>query len=258
MKISARSVLMAGVATVTASAVVIAPSVQPPPPPRPTIQLAASSPTLRFSNSKCLYISSIRLTLSLDAARTRSDRQAWCPAPGSDSVRHRTESIADRSTASTSPWSPGWTTGSRSPRGGSAGFRMVGWLTGQIMASATTSANASSPAASSTSPIGFDGNVGVVENLVDFGIDVGRRIRLVGNRRSGIFSALPPTSRCRRGRRGMVRSQHSTTLDGPDGGAGGWSRECRQLGARLARPRSQQPPQRRRKRRRGFQGRRNR
>ena len=42
MKISARSVLMAGVATVTASAVVIAPSVQPLPPPRPTIQLAAA------------------------------------------------------------------------------------------------------------------------------------------------------------------------------------------------------------------------
>jgi len=42
MNISARSVLMAGLATVTASAVVIAPSVQPPPPPRPTIQLAAA------------------------------------------------------------------------------------------------------------------------------------------------------------------------------------------------------------------------
>ena len=41
MNICARSVLMAGVATVTASAVAIAPSVQPPPPPRPTIQLAA-------------------------------------------------------------------------------------------------------------------------------------------------------------------------------------------------------------------------
>ena len=35
MKISARSVLMAGVATLTASAVAIAPSVQPPPPPTP-------------------------------------------------------------------------------------------------------------------------------------------------------------------------------------------------------------------------------
>ena len=42
MTISARSVLMAGVATVTASAVAIAPSVQPPPPPAPTIQLAAT------------------------------------------------------------------------------------------------------------------------------------------------------------------------------------------------------------------------
>ncbi len=41
MKISTRSALMAGAVTLTASAVVIAPSVQPLPPPRPAIQLAA-------------------------------------------------------------------------------------------------------------------------------------------------------------------------------------------------------------------------
>src|SRR6478609_2270228 len=45
MTISARSVLMAGVATATASAVLIAPSVEPLPPPKPAIQLAASSVT---------------------------------------------------------------------------------------------------------------------------------------------------------------------------------------------------------------------
>jgi hypothetical protein len=43
MTISARSALMAGIATVTASAVLIAPSVEPLPPPKPAIQLAASS-----------------------------------------------------------------------------------------------------------------------------------------------------------------------------------------------------------------------
>jgi hypothetical protein len=42
LNISARSALIAGVATVTASAVLIAPSVQPLPPPRPAIQLAAA------------------------------------------------------------------------------------------------------------------------------------------------------------------------------------------------------------------------
>ncbi|WNG91766.1 hypothetical protein [Mycobacterium sp. ITM-2016-00318] len=46
MTISARAALMAGVATITATAM-IAPSVQPPPPPEPTIQLAASSQTLQ-------------------------------------------------------------------------------------------------------------------------------------------------------------------------------------------------------------------
>jgi hypothetical protein len=43
MTISARSALMAGVATVTASAVLIAPSVEPLPPPKPEIQLAANA-----------------------------------------------------------------------------------------------------------------------------------------------------------------------------------------------------------------------
>src|SRR6185312_7619243 len=47
MNISARATLMAGVATVTASAVLVAPSVQPLPPPKPqaaqTIQLAAQT-----------------------------------------------------------------------------------------------------------------------------------------------------------------------------------------------------------------------
>jgi hypothetical protein len=41
MNISARAALMAGVATVTSSAVLIAPSVKPLPPPMPTVQLVA-------------------------------------------------------------------------------------------------------------------------------------------------------------------------------------------------------------------------
>jgi hypothetical protein len=47
MSISARSALIAGVATVTASAVLIAPSVEPLPPMKPTIQLAVSSQALQ-------------------------------------------------------------------------------------------------------------------------------------------------------------------------------------------------------------------
>src|SRR6476646_7830249 len=43
MSVSARAALMAGIATVTASAVFIAPSVQPLPPPKPSIQLAAQA-----------------------------------------------------------------------------------------------------------------------------------------------------------------------------------------------------------------------
>ena len=54
MSISARSALLAGVATVTASAVLIAPSVQPLPPPRPAIQLAAAVVQPRLAPSQTL------------------------------------------------------------------------------------------------------------------------------------------------------------------------------------------------------------
>ena len=59
MTISARAALMAGVATVTASAVLVAPSVQPLPPPKPTIQLAADSSALQPSDPISDYIAQL-------------------------------------------------------------------------------------------------------------------------------------------------------------------------------------------------------
>src|ERR1700752_816344 len=58
MKISARSILMAGVATITASAVLITPSVQPAPPPRPepAIQLTAQVQQLAEPNLHLLQV----------------------------------------------------------------------------------------------------------------------------------------------------------------------------------------------------------
>ena len=58
--------------------------------------------------------------------------------------------------------------------------------------SATSSAKAWSPAASSTSPIGFDGNGSVVENLVDFGVDIGLAFVWLGLDALNSFIPLPP------------------------------------------------------------------
>ena len=73
MNISARSALMAGVTTMTASAVVVAPSVQPLPPPKPTIQLAADSSALQPSDPISDYIAQLNAYFPqlIDAAGQR-------------------------------------------------------------------------------------------------------------------------------------------------------------------------------------------
>ena len=83
------------------------------------------------------------------------------------------------------------------------------------------------------------------------------RIRLAGNRRVEFLHPACRRSALRRGRL-LHRSVQlaATTLAGPDGGAGGWSRELPAAGARACSTAFSTPPQRRRRRRRGFQGRR--
>ena len=49
------------------------------------------------------------------------------------------------------------------------------------------------------------GNGGFVENVLDFGVDVGIGIRLAGTRRVGCILQLPPSAAARRFRRYMVR-----------------------------------------------------
>ena len=89
MSISARSVLMAGVATVTASAVLIAPSVQPA--PRRT---RTGDPTVAAVQQPDATGPHLLQILLSDPARLlgpAAPRRDDFAAPGSDSIRHRTE-----------------------------------------------------------------------------------------------------------------------------------------------------------------------
>ena len=106
MTISARSVLMAGIAAVTASVVAIAPSVQPLPPPRPTIQLAARDAQLLALQEQSASPHR-RAQLTASAARARSTIRNVAPSTGSScDIRSRRISPT-RSTASmiaVEPW----------------------------------------------------------------------------------------------------------------------------------------------------------
>ena len=150
MKISARSVLMAGVATVTASAVVIAPSVQPPPPPTPTIQLAAAvQPLVTTGSHNPVGMGAADPdTAELRHRPPPPPPQIVVPTPGSIGSTHHQHLQRGRTVGALGFPS--------SPSTRSAGFRMsVGWH--HKSTSSTTSASRSSVASSSTSPTGSMG-----------------------------------------------------------------------------------------------------
>ena len=90
MRISTRSVLMAGVAMLTASAVAIAPSVQPAPPPTPapTVQLAADVQPLVQQEPPPLLTVLLNSPLRLLGPAVTPGTLA---PPGSDSVCNRAE-----------------------------------------------------------------------------------------------------------------------------------------------------------------------
>ncbi len=109
MNISARAALMAGVATVTASAVLVAPSVQPLPPPKPTIQLAADSSALQPSDPISDYIAQLNAYFPqlLDAAGQQLSRPGHLferlggTDPDTAELRYRAATAAARSNSHT-------------------------------------------------------------------------------------------------------------------------------------------------------------
>lgn len=185
MKISARSVLMAGVATVTANAVAMAPSVQPPPQPAPAIQLAAA---VQPPDEPGPHLLQILLT---DPARLLGPARPIGtitppPDPIEFSIAPNLADTIDNVYIAVEPWVRygfqvatdivGW-------------IPWVGWLAGQIMVFYTfVEGKVASGAFNIADWLRGDG--GVVENLVDFGIDVGLAFIWLGIDEYNYF--LPP------------------------------------------------------------------
>ena len=87
MDISLRSILTAGISTVTATTLVFAPSVQPPPPPERTVQLTAAVQPLAPQEAPPLYIAD----LAPPTARARGNARNAPTCPGSACHTHSAE-----------------------------------------------------------------------------------------------------------------------------------------------------------------------
>ena len=233
MKISARSVLMAGVATVTASAVAIAPSVQPPPPPAPAIQLAADGPAAGRNPRPHPARDAAAPILTRLLGPASADRNAP-PPPAPIRVLYRAEprqhdrQHLHRRRALGAIWVRGrhstWSAGFR----GSAGSPARSW---HLL---HTSASAWSPASSSTSPIGSGAMAASWRTWsISASTSAWHSSGLESTQFNFLLPPLPPVPPL------PPRPPHAWRpcpgLDdalGPDGGAGGRSRECRQSVAR--------------------------
>ena len=219
---------MAGVATITASAVAIAPSVQPPPPPTPapTIQLAADVQplALRGTTASAHFL----LNSPLAAARARSNTRNAAPSAGSALVLPIAPNLADTIDGiyiAVEPWVQyGFEVATAVVRW----IPYVGWFAGLIMDGYFFGESlVASGVFNFTDWLRGDG--GVVENLVDFGIDVGLAFVWLGIDALDSFIPLPPF--CCYPPRPPVQGPFSGFDDalGPDGdAAGSWSHQCRQ------------------------------
>ena len=166
MEFSARSFLMAGVATVTGSAVAFAPSVQPPPPPEPTIQLTAAVQPLTQQQDllSILLTSPERL---LGPAVTPGTITSP-PAPLAIPIAPNLADTIDNTYLAVEPWVRygfqvaadvlGW-------------VPFVGWLSGQIMVFYNFFESKIQSAVFNFTDW-LRGQGGVIENVVDFGVDV--------------------------------------------------------------------------------------
>jgi hypothetical protein len=166
MEISGRAVVMAGIATVAASAVAIAPSVQPLPPPERTVQLtAAVQPLAQQENLLSILLTDpVRLLGPAVTPGTITPP----PAPEAISIAPNLADTIDNVYLGVEPWVR-W------------GFQVatdvlgwvpwVGWLSGQIMVFYNFFEGMVQSGVFNFTDW-LRGQGGVVENLVDFGVDV--------------------------------------------------------------------------------------
>ena len=167
MDISLRSILTAGISTVTATTLVFAPSVQPPPPPERTVQLAAAVQPLAPQEPllSVLLTSPLRL---LGPAVTPGTLPP-APAPLAIPIAPNLANTIDSTYLAVEPWVQyGFEVATAVVRW----IPYVGWFAGQIMVFYTFGESiVASGVFNFTDWLRGEG--GVIENVVDFGIDVG-------------------------------------------------------------------------------------
>ena len=191
MKISARPILMAAAATVTASAVVFAQSVQPAPPPRPApaVQLVAVvQPTALPPKLPLLTVLLNSPLALLGPAAPLGTGLPPAPTPQAIPIAPNLANTIDSIYISVEPWVQyGFEVATAVVRW----IPYVGWFAGLIMDGYFfVEGLVASGVFNFTDWLRGDG--GVVENLVDFGIDVGLAFVWLGLDALNSFIPLPP------------------------------------------------------------------
>jgi hypothetical protein len=188
MKISTRSVLMAGAVTLTASAVAIAPSVQPPPPPRAAIQLAAAVQSSALPQQPPLLTVLLNSPLALLGPAAPIGTLPPTPAPIQFAIAPNLADTIDNIYLAVEPWVRyGFEVATSIVRW----VPYVGWFAGQIMVFYNFGESiVASGVFNFTDWLRGDG--GIVENLVDFGVDVGLAFVWLGLDELAQFVPLPP------------------------------------------------------------------
>lgn len=186
MDISLRSILTAGISTVTATTLVFAPSVQPPPPPERTVQLAAAVQPLAPQEPllSVLLTSPLRL---LGPAVTPGTLPP-APAPLAIPIAPNLANTIDNTYLAVEPWVQyGFEVATAVVRW----IPYVGSFAGQIMVFYTFGESiVASGVFNFTDWLRGEG--GVIENVVDFGIDVGLAFVWLGLDELAQFVPLPP------------------------------------------------------------------
>lgn len=188
MTVSARSIVMGGIAAVTASVVAIAPSVQPLPPPRPTIQLAADAQLLALQEQPPLLTVLLHSPLALLGPAAPLGTLPPAPAPLAIPIAPNLADTIDSIYLAVEPWVQyGFEVATAVIRwipyaGWFAGLIMDGYFFGESLVA--------SGVFNFTDWLRGDG--GIVENLVDFGVDVGLAFVWLGLDALNTFIPLPP------------------------------------------------------------------
>ena len=188
MKISARSVLMAGVATVTASAVVIAPSVQPAPPPTPAPAVQLAADVQQLAEQPPLLTILLNSPLALLGPAATPGTLPPPPAPIQFAIAPNLADTIDGIYLAVEPWVRyGFEVATSIVRW----IPYVGWFAGQIMVFYNFGQSIVASGVFNFTDF-LRGQGGVVENLVDFGVDVGLAFVWLGLDELAQFVPLPP------------------------------------------------------------------